>query len=40
MALDGRSPGLRVFASRRLPGFPVASLAPKLAAYSCGGSHG
>lgn len=36
---DGRSPGSRVLAGGRLPGFPVA-LGRQLADYSCGGSRG
>ena len=37
---DGRSPGSRVFALRRLPGFRQWPVGARLAAYSCGGSHG
>jgi hypothetical protein len=37
----GRSPGSRVSTFwSSLPGFPVASRGPRLAANSCGGSHG
>ena len=37
----GRSPGSRVVAwSSSLPSFPVADADDRLAAYSCGGSHG
>ena len=38
--LDGRSPGLRVSACFRLPGQRQWHDGSRLAAYSCGGSHG
>jgi hypothetical protein len=37
---DGRSPGSRVSALRRLPGCPVAFNIARLIAYSCGDSRG
>ena len=37
---DGRSPGSRVTALRRLPGCPSGMNGARLAAYSCGGSRG
>ena len=40
MPSDGRSPGLQVLVFGSLPGFPVAFVARKLAAYNCGDSHG
>jgi hypothetical protein len=36
----GRFPGLRVFASCRLPGVSSSGFRNELAAYSCGGSRG
>ena len=38
--IDGRSPGSRVTARHRLPGFCPVALWYGLAAYSCGGSCG
>jgi hypothetical protein len=38
--IDGRSPGSRVLARHRLPGFSPVALWYGLAAYSCGGSCG
>ena len=38
--VDGRSPGSRVLARGRLPGFPVVCSGLALADHSCGGSRG